>query len=446
MGAHQLDRIPAQEMTMNWHACTRLTVDHRRVVRRRDFLKGISVAGLAAGAVPWTDMVTAAADDLRRRGKACILLWMQGGPSHFETFDPKPGHANGGETKAIATSVSGVQISENLPRVAAAMDDFALVRGMTSKEGSHPRASFLMHTGYLPSASVKYPSIGALAAMELGDPQFDLPSFVRIGGNFRSTGGGGFLGVNFDPFQMANAEAQPANTQPTTTTDRYRRRLGLLDRLEGVYASSEGKREVEDHKKLYGKASRMILSPKMSAFDLSGESDATREAYGRTPFGNGCLMARRLVESGVTFVEVGLDGWDTHLDNFNRVKELCGQVDQPMAHLVADLKDRGMIDDTLVIWMGEFGRTPRINPRAGRDHYPRAFNVALAGGGIRGGQVIGRTDEGGADVADRPVTVADLFQTFCKSLGIDAAKENMSPIGRPIKIVDGGAPVDELFG
>jgi hypothetical protein len=431
---------------MNWHACSRLAVDDRRVVRRRDFLKGISAAGLAAGTLPWTDQITAGADELRRRGKACILLWMQGGPSHFETFDPKPGHANGGETKAIDTAVSGIRIAENLPRVATMMDHFSIIRSMTSKEGSHPRATFLMHTGYLPSASVKYPSIGGLAARELADPDFDLPSFVQIGAGFRGTGGGGFLGVDYDPFQMASADTPPANTQPTSSVDRYQRRLGLLGRLEGEYAAVEGKKEVENHSKLYGKASRMILSPRMSAFDLDDESVETREAYGRTPFGNGCLLARRLVETGVTFVEVLLNGWDTHADNFQKVRELCGRVDQPMSHLVADLRDRGMLDDTLVLWMGEFGRTPRINPRAGRDHYPRAFNVALAGGGIRGGQVIGSTDDAGASVADRPVGVADLFQTVCHSLEMDAAKENMSPIGRPIKIVDGGAPVSELFG
>jgi hypothetical protein len=431
---------------MSLHRCVRATVDRNRVIRRRDFLRGISAAGLAAGAVSWTDLVTGHAADLRRRGRACILLWMQGGPSQFETFSPKPGHANGGETKAIDTAVSGIQIAENLPRIAAQMQDFAVIRSMTSKEGNHPRATFLLHTGYLPSASVKHPTLGAIVASELADPGCDLPSFVRVGGGARGGGGGGFLGVDFDPFQLQNPENMPANTTPATSTGRYQRRLGLLDRLEADYAASGGRREVEDHKKLYSKSARMILSPQMSAFDLAQEADPVREAYGRTPFGNGCLLARRLVEAGVPFVEVGANNWDTHDNNFERSRQLCEEVDQPAAHLVADLADRGLLESTLVVWMGEFGRTPRINARAGRDHYPRAFNVALAGAGIRGGQVIGATDAGGADVADRPVAVADLFQTFCKGLGIESGKENMSSIGRPIKIVDGGAPVEELFG
>jgi uncharacterized protein (DUF1501 family) len=189
----------------------------------------------------------------------------------------------------------------------------------------------------------------------------------------------------------------------------------------------------------------MILSPEMKAFDLAKESDTMREAYGQHSFGAGCLLARRLVESGVTFVEVVSSGWDTHDDNFNRSKKLAEEVDKPFAMLISDLKQRGMLDKTLIIWMGEFGRTPVINARAGRDHYPRAFNVALAGGGIRGGRVIGETDESGTTITDRPVSVSDLFQTFCKSLHIDADKENMSPIGRPIKVVDGGEPVGELF-
>ena len=190
----------------------------------------------------------------------------------------------------------------------------------------------------------------------------------------------------------------------------------------------------------------MILSPRMEAFDLSKESDKMRDAYGRTQFGAGCLLARRLVEAGVTFVEVNQDGWDTHDDNFNRVPDNNGTIDQPMAQLITDLKQRGMLDRTLVIWMGEFGRTPRINARGGRDHYPRAFNVALAGGGIRGGQVIGETDAGGVEVTERPVTVSDLFRTIYTTLGIDADHENMSRIGRPIKIVDGGEVVSELLG
>jgi uncharacterized protein (DUF1501 family) len=226
---------------------------------------------------------------------------------------------------------------------------------------------------------------------------------------------------------------------------RYQRRLDLLDRLQADFAR-EAPQEVADHKSVYDRAAKMILSPEMKAFDLAQEPDSMRDAYGRGQFGAGCLLARRLVETGVTFVEVTLNGWDTHDDNFARVKRLAEQVDQPFAQLIRDLKDRGMLDRTLVVWMGEFGRTPNVNPRGGRDHYPRAFNVAMAGGPIRGGQVVGETDAAGAAVKDRPVTVPDLFQTICAALKIDGDKENQSGVGRPIKIVDGGEPVRELLG
>jgi hypothetical protein len=435
------------------------------VVHRRDFLRIAGAAGATAGMLSWTEAICMSAEDMRKRGMACILLWMGGGPSQFETFSPKPGHENGGETKAIATSVSGIQIAETLPKVAGVMENLAIIRSMTSKEGSHPRASFLLHHGYLPMGGVKFPTLGSHVAHQIGDPKFDLPSFVRIGGRRADSGGAGFLGVDYDPFVLTNPEAKPENTMPATSLlskqqirrgakpiedpgddDRYARRLAMLGQLEGDFGKVEGADIVADHRKLIRKSSEMILSPRMEAFDLANEKDKMRDAYGRTPFGAGCLLARRLVEAGVTFVEVNLEGWDTHEDNFTRVAQRNEMIDQPIAQLITDLKQRGMLDRTLVLWMGEFGRTPRINARAGRDHYPRAFNVALAGGGIRGGQVVGETDAGGVDVTNRPVTVSDLLRTVYTTLGIDADRENMSRIGRPIKIVDGGEVVRELLG
>lgn len=429
------------------HRHVRVTVDRSGVIRRRDFLKGISVASLAAGTLNWSDLVATQASELRRRGMACILLWMKGGPSQFETFDPKPGHPNGGDTKVISTALPGIQIAETFPYLAQTLDQIALIRSMTTKEGNHQRASFLLHTGYNPTASVKHPTLGSIAAQQLPNPECELPAFVRIANGRRGTsGGGGFLGVEYDPFGLAVAGKLPDNTTPATATDRYQRRLGLLSRLEADYASDGAAQLVADHQKLYGKAARMIMSKEMQAFDISHEPQQIRDAYGSSEFASGCLLARRLIESGVTCVEIECDGWDTHQDNFERTRELAGKVDQPFAHLLRDLKDRGLAETTLVVWMGEFGRTPRVNGRVGRDHYPKAFNVALSGAGIKGGQVIGATNPGGEEVVDRPVTVSDLFQSICHALKIDPNTENMSPIGRPIKIVEGGQLIPELFG
>jgi hypothetical protein len=433
-------------MSHTIHLTSAVTI-RRGQVRRRDFLKCIPAAAAAAGTLSWHDRITASAADLRKVGKACILLWMQGGPSQFETLDPKPGHANGGETKAIKTAVPGIEISENLPKLAQALGNLCLIRSLNGKEGQHPRATFLMHTGYLPSPAVKYPTLGSIVAKEIGDPASDLPSFVRIGaGGPGGFPGAGFLGVDYDPLVMAAAGRPPENTSLTASENRFQRRLGLLNQLQADYAHQGGQQEVADHQKVYAQAAKLVLSPKMEGFDLSKEPQKIKDAYGNSPFAQGCLLARRLIETGVTFVEVVLGNWDTHQDNFNRSRTLCGQLDQPFAALLADLKSRGMLDSTLVIWAGEFGRTPRINPNSGRDHFPRAFSAALAGGGVKGGQAIGATDAGGEAVTKRPVGVSDLLRTVCHSLGIDADKQNLSSIGRPIAIVDGGEVVREVFG
>jgi hypothetical protein len=229
--------------------------------------------------------------------------------------------------------------------------------------------------------------------------------------------------------------------------DRFHRRLGLLNHLETAgFGQAGGADRVKDHRALYAQTARMVLSPRMKAFHLDEESPATRDAYGRTPFGQGCLLARRLVASGVTFVEVRSNGWDTHQQNNERISKLAEQVDPAFAALIRDLKEHGMLGRTLVVWMGEFGRTPKINPNAGRDHFPKVFNVALAGGGIKGGQVIGASSPDGSEVKDRPVSVPDLMASFCHTLKVDPTKEVQTPIGRPIKVVDGGKVVPELFG
>jgi uncharacterized protein (DUF1501 family) len=416
------------------------------VIHRRGFLRHLAVGAAGIGLLGWKDAVTLHADELRKRGMACILLFMRGGPSQLETFDPKPDTTNGGPTQAIATAANGIRIAEGWDNTAKVLKDIALVRSMTSKEGEHQRATYQLHTGYIPSGSVKYPSLGSIVASENGPPNFDLPHFVSIG-NRALTIGSGFLGMSCAPFIVTNPAQMPAHVAlpAGVASSRFQRRLGLQEQLERDFAEAGGASLVEDHKSLYASAAQMVLSPRLKAFDINQEKEAVRDRYGRTSFGNGCLLARRLVEQGVTFVEVEMGGWDTHEDNFNRVRSLSATVDPAFAALVADLKERGLLDRTLVIWMGEFGRTPKINPRTGRDHYPRAFNVALAGGGIKGGRVIGRTNNEGTDVVARPVSVPDLFCTIYQALKINPRKENLSPLGRPIKLIDKGEPVKELF-
>ena len=418
------------------------------VINRRHFLQTLSLgaAGLAASAsipISFPDWMALHAADLRKRQMACILLWMAGGPSQLETFDPKPGTEHGGETKAIATAVPTISIAEGWDHTAKVMKDIALVRSMTNKEGNHQRATYQLHTGYVPSATIKHPHLGCSMVSELGESKFDLPHIVSIGG---PTIGAGFLGAAIEPFVVQNAQQPPENTQPRVGPDRFRRRLGLLERIEGAgFERTGGGDRVRDHKALYRQTARMILSPHMRAFHLDEEPDPLRDAYGRTPFGQGCLLARRLVQAGVTFVEVRSNGWDTHQQNHEKVGKNASQVDPGFATLITDLKQRGMLDQTLVVWMGEFGRTPKINANAGRDHFPKVFNVALAGGGIKGGQVIGSSNPDGTEVKDHPVTVPDLLASLCHSLKVDPTKEMMSPIGRPIKIVDGGKHVPALF-
>ncbi|MDQ3331285.1 MAG: DUF1501 domain-containing protein [Planctomycetota bacterium] len=417
-------------------------VETRRGFSRRSFIHGVSAAAVAAGTLSFRDVIGLEASELRKRNKAMILLWMAGGPSQFETFDPKPGVETGGPTEAIDTSVPGIQIARGWEQTATAMDDIALIRSMTNKEGNHQRASYQLHTGYLPTGGLKHPHVGAAVAERIASADLDLPSVVSVG----RTDGSGYLGVGYEPFIINDPNRRPDNTSLLAREDRFDRRRDLLDRMNGQFASQGAAATVATHRGFYEKAADLVLSPQLQAFDLSQEPESLRERYGSSQFGRGCLLARRLVEAGVTFIEVRSNGWDTHFENFDRTATLAGQVDPGFAALIGDLKDRGLLDSTLVVWMGEFGRTPAVNPRSGRDHFPRAFNAALAGCGVRGGQVIGRTDANGFAVEDRPVTVPDLFCTVCQALEIDPRHEYQTPVGRPMKLVDGGEPVAELFG
>jgi uncharacterized protein (DUF1501 family) len=414
---------------------------NRERLTRRSFLRSTTAAAAGAGLLSFSQVCGLHAGELKKQGRSMILLYMAGAPSQFETFDPKPDHENGGSTKVISTSIPGVQIADSLPATAGVLQHCALIRSLTNKEGNHQRAQYQLHTGYLPSGGLKHPHFGSAVAKELAVAGSELPAVVSIG----RTEGAGFLGVDYEPFVVENPGELPRNVAATVPDLRYSRRLELLGDLEKEFAARGAQQVVENQRQLYGKASRMVLSPEVSTFDLKGEPADVQAKYGRGNFGKGCLLARRLVEKGVPFVEVRLDGWDTHFENFERVPQLCQQIDSPMATLITDLKDRGLLEKTVVLWVGEFGRTPKINPRAGRDHYPRAFSALAAGGGIRGGQVIGKSSTDGSSIEDRPVTVPDLFSSICKALQVDPKKENFSPIGRPIRIVDGGEVVSEMF-
>ncbi len=427
----------------SWHENVAL---NRQSVSRRRFLYGASAVA-AAGAVNFRDVMSVQADELRKQGRAMILLFMQGGPSQFETFDPKPGTENGGPTTAISTAASGIQIAEGWEKTAQLMNDIAIIRSMTTKEGEHQRAAYQMHTGYIPSGSVKHPSLGSCIAKELAVTERELPSVVTIGDRGNLGSGAGFLGVDYEPFQVSGRSVGtvPDNVGPIVGEKRFTRRQGLLDKLEGEFSARGGETVVNNHRRIYDKSAKLVLSPMTKTFDLSLESAETKERYGNSEFGKGCLLARRLIEAGVTFVEVRLGNWDSHKDVFDSVKGLASKCDPALSALITDLKDRGLFDKTLIMWTGEFGRTPKINPNTGRDHWPRNFNALLAGGGIQGGQVIGETAKDGMGIVNDPVNIPDLFSTICKSLEVDPAKENMSPIGRPLKIVDGGKPVAKLF-
>ena len=421
--------------------CVSVAMGKDGALSRRGFLRFLG-AGAACG-LSLFDRLTLFADEVRRQQRSCILLWMAGGPSQFETLDPKPGTDSQGPTRSIATATPGVAIAEHWTRLARVTDDLAIIRSMTSREGNHGRATYLLHTSYAPSGGVVHPGMGSIVARQLGQADFDLPNFVSIQG---PSVGPSFLGVQYAPFVVNDPNRPPDNLGLPVTDRRLQRRLELMRELEQPFADSGAGNQVRDHQALYGQTSRLVLSPRVRSFNLEAEPERVRDAYGRSPFGQGCLMARRLVEAGVPFIEVQSSGWDTHGNELPALRRLIPPVDQGTATLITDLKARGLLDRTLVIWMGEFGRMPQINLNAGRDHFPQAFNLALAGAGIHGGQVIGATSPLGTEVADRPVTVQDLFVTFYRCLGINPRHEYQSNVGRPLPLVEGGNPVQELFG
>ena len=441
-------------------------------LNRREWLR-MSAAGLAGTSVSgWFDSWARAAAVAPARRRSCILLWMSGGPSQMDTFDLKPGHANGGPYRPISTSVPGIQISEHLPKLSARIEHLALVRSMSTKEGDHRRGTFKLHTGHLPQGPIHYPTLGSLLSKELGTGDAPLPNFVSIGPyRFVSPAafGPGFLGPEYSPLVVGDGQQGPQAPGQTDYARALRvrnldlpggvdlaqadARLEILDGLNADFLAGRPDLPAQSHRTAYRKAVRMMRSAAVEAFGFDDEPGQLRDAYGRNRFGQGCLLARRLVERGVPFVEVSLNsiaatgvfGWDTHRDNFESVKQLSAVLDAGWATLLDDLERRGLLDSTMIVWMGEFGRTPKINGGQGRDHFPNAWSTVLSGGGIKGGSVVGKTSRSGTEVVERPVSVPDLLATVCNGLGIDPLKQNMSNVGRPIRIVDPGAEaIDEI--
>jgi uncharacterized protein (DUF1501 family) len=407
---------------------------------RRDFFKLSSVGVLGTSMSGWLNVLAARAATENLKHKSCILLWMDGGPTHKDTFDLKPGTKDAGEFKPIDTAVPGIQISEHLPKIASIMNHGAIIRSMSTGEGAHGRAKYYLHTGYKEGVGgVIYPSMGSIVSSELGNPESPMPNFVAVGNR---SYGSGFLGARHQPLNVVDPTKGVENLKAAVDANQFGERVGLLEDMEQGFFRQYKAGSAKAHQTTYARAVSLMQSKQAKAFDLSQEKDSVKSAYGSGKFGEGCLLARRLVETGVSFVEVTLGGWDTHQNNWDKVKSLSNQVDPAVHALVNDLKERGLLDSTLIIWMGEFGRTPKINSRSakpGRDHYPRAWSSVMFGGGIKGGQVIGKTDKEGATVEERPVSAIDFMATVCKILKIDAEKKNKTPNGRPIGIVDKGA-------
>lgn len=419
---------------------------------RRELLQ-LSAAGVAAtsfsGWLPQLAARAAAADRSttgKAKAKACIVLWMDGGPPHTDTFDLKPDVAECGIFKPIDTAIPGVQISELLPQWSKLMDRATLLRGMQTIENEHLRARYHLRMGYRDGAGgVSYPSLGTIVSSEKGDANSEVPNFVAIAERRDRSHGPGYLGTNFQPLYVLDPARGVENLTSLVDMAKVDDRLGLLASLDEKFRGTHGPALIDQHSTVYRKAVQLMRTEKVKAFDLSGESAALQKKYGDGAFGRGCLMARRLVETGVKYVEVTLPGWDTHFENNDAIKKLCGQLDPAMSTLVTDLEERGMLDETLVVWMGEFGRSPKFKGK-GRDHYAKAWSTMLMGGGVKRGQVLGRTDDIGATVAERPVSCADFMATVCTALGIDPNKEQHLPDGRPLPIVEkGGKCVNEVF-
>ena len=437
-------------------------------MNRREMLRAAGLGLLGYSASGW---LPALADEIgEKRQRHCVLLWMSGGPSQMDTFDMKPDHANGGEFKPIDTSAPGLQISQHLPTLAQQADKLAILRGMSTKEGDHGRGTYLMRTGHQPRGPVRYPTIGSSLSKELGTDSELALDFVSVSpyrAFNQSAYGPGFLGPKYAPLTVGATDNLPLTpgdmpqyadlrvddlARPENVSEKqYGKRLELWRLLQDGFLKTHKSASPIAHDTVYRRALKLMDSNISEAFELDDESDDVRDAYGRGRFGQGCLMARRLIERGVGFVEVSLGafdggniGWDTHQNNFPQLKQLSGELDSGWGMLMKELDERGLLESTTILWMGEFGRTPAINDNAGRDHFPAAWSCVFGGGGIKGGQTYGKTSDDGMDVVEGKCNEADVLATLCSALGVKPEKENISEQGRPIKIAE-GKPIADIL-
>ena len=391
--------------------------------------------------LPWP----AFAQEAQGKAKSVILLWLQGGPSQIDTFDPKPGSDIGGPFGAIQTNVRGVFLGEHFKKLAKRMDKVSLIRTLHSKDPNHDTARYLLHTAYPKGDTVEHPHLGSMLCKELGVDAGGLPGCVSFGD--APAAGSGYLPPDLSPFIVEKLEKpmEDLSLPKGVGRRRLRERERLLEAQARKFLRKHRVPQVVHHKKAYERALAMMKSDNIKAFDYRKEPAKSRKRYPSTTFCRAGLVSRRLVETGVRFVEVMLGDWDTHAENFDRTEKLIHTLDPAFAALLDDLSERRMLDETLVMCMGEFGRTPKINGADGRDHFTRAWSVVLGGGGVHGGRVVGRTDALGMEIQDRPVSVQDLYATIYSCLGVDPEKEYRAQNGRPVKILDGGTPVKELI-
>lgn len=414
---------------------------------RRRFIEWFAKGFLGVNLLGLTPRMRAAAPAV---GKArhVIYVYLRGGLSHIDTFDPKPGRPEMGGVKAIKTSADGVQIGEWLPRLAEQMHHVALVRSMTSTQGVHERGNYLAHTSYFQTPTISHPALGAWALKRLGSVNPLLPGNVLINGSPQHPGSG-YMEPNLAPLPIIDPSAGLQNAalpERVTATD-CARRIQLANSLGQEFAERTPHRGTTAYRKLHEKAVELMKSEDLKAFDLSKESEAMRSAYGTHPFGQGCLLARRLVEHGVRFIEVeDNQNWDTHNDHVVSMRQMTPALDQTLSALLADLHQRGLLDSTLVVMATEFGRSPVISEiTAGRGHHPAAFTWWLAGAGMKGGYVHGKTDSIADRVAEKPVTMPDFNATIAQALGVSLDKVEHSSSGRPFTVANEGRPVMDLF-